>query len=368
MTSYLIKQATVYPIVSLPEKKDVLIKNGKISRIDRDIQEIDDVEIIDAKNAHLLPGFIDPHTHLGMYDEGIGSQGSDTNETTDPVMPHLRAIDSVYLQDLGFEDAIKYGITAVQVMPGSMNVIGGMASVIKTSGHNLEDMMVREKSGLKIALGENPKRTHKLTRMGIMGLLRETFLEAQNHPEEEADPKLDAVRGALKKEYPIRVHAHRSDDILSAIRFAEEFDLDLCLEHCTEGHLIADQFDHFTGSIALGPHLSRRSKSELRNKSWDVYAAMKKAGVDFTLMTDHPYVPIQYLTQCAALTVREGLDAETALKCITLNAARHLGVDERIGSIEVGKDADLVLWTEHPFTYTSIPMWTMINGEIVFKK
>ena len=368
MTSFLIRDALIHPITAPSGKYDVLIEDGKIKRVSSYIENTTKATEINAGGSHLLPGFIDPHTHLGMYDEGIGIQGSDTNETTNPIMPHLRAIDSVYIQDLGFRDAIKYGITAVQVMPGSMNIIGGMASVIKTHGNSLNEMLLKEKSGLKIALGENPKKTHGLTRMGIMGMLRELFYEASSVKEHNTDPKLDSVIGALNKEYPIRVHAHRSDDILSAIRFAEEFDLDLCIEHCTEGHLISEQFSNFKGSIALGPTLTRRSKSELRNKSWEVYTKLHEVGVDFAIMTDHPYVPIQYLTQCAALTVREGLDREAALKGITINAAKHIGVDDRIGSIEEGKDADLVLWSEHPFEYTSIPLWTMVDGKIVYKK
>lgn len=369
MSYYLIQNATVHSVVSDAGKYDVLVQDGLIKKVARSIKPREGMILINGEGQHLLPGFIDPHTHLGMYDEGIGVQGSDTNETSGPIMPHLRAIDSVYTQDIGFSDAVKYGITCVQVMPGSMNVIGGMASVLKTHGSDLKDMMVKEKSGLKIALGENPKKTHGLTRMGIMGLLREAFFEASRlRKAGESHPKYDAIIGALNKEYPVRIHAHRSDDILAAMRFAEEFDLQLCIEHCTEGHLVASSFEGFTGSVALGPTMTRRSKSELRNKSWEVYTLLKRAGVRFAIMTDHPYTPIQFLTQCAALSIREGLDPYDALKGITLHAAEHLQVADRVGTIEEGKDADLVLWTGHPFEYTSIPSMTMINGQIAYRK
>lgn len=369
----LFQNATVYPVTEKPiQKEDVLVENGKISNISNKINITEKVHVIPCEGKFLFPGFIDVHTHLGLYDEGTGWAGNDANETIEPLTPHIRAIDGVYPLDPAFKDAIRYGITAVHVMPGSANVIGGTTSVIKTFGKNVQDMLLLETAGLKIALGENPKRMHSqgnkdsITRMGIMGMLREAFFTAKKC-EEGDDFRLLPLQRALKREIPVRIHAHRADDIISAIRFAEEFDLDLRIEHTTEGHLITEEFTCRTLKVCIGPTLTRRSKVELKNKSWETYRALAETGTEISITTDHPYTPIQYLNVVAALAVREGLDEQTALEAITINPAKNLKVDHRIGSIEVGKDADLVLWNGHPFHFYSKPELTMINGQIVFK-
>lgn len=372
MTKILLKNATVYPITAKPLKTgDVLIENGKIIKVGKNISTETDVSMIDCSRFYLLPGFIDVHTHLGLYDEGTGWAGNDANETAEALTPHIRAIDGVYPLDPAFTDAVKSGITTVHIMPGSANVIGGTTSVIKTTGKNIKKMIAQEIAGLKIALGENPKRIHShgnndsITRMGIMGMLREAFYQAI-HADNPEELRVAPIVMALKREIPVRIHAHRADDIITAVRFAEEFNLDLRIEHCTEGHLIASELSGMNLKVSVGPTFTRRSKVELKNKTWKTYQELSNHGVEVSITTDHPYTPIQYLNICAAIAVREGLPEQKALEGITILPARNLRLDHRLGSIEEGKEADLVLWSHHPFHYLAKPMWTMIGGEIVY--
>lgn len=374
MKKILLKNATIYPITSKPIKYgDVLIENGKIAKVGVNLATERDVKMINCDERYLLPGFIDVHTHLGLYDEGTGWAGNDANETAEALTPHIRAMDGAYPLDPAFTDAIKSGITTAHIMPGSANVIGGTTSVIKTTGKNIKRMIVQEVAGLKIALGENPKRIHShgnsdsITRMGIMGMLREAFYNAI-HADNPEDLRIAPIVMALKKEIPVRIHAHRADDIVSALRFAEEFNLDLRIEHCTEGHLIATELAGLNLKVSVGPTLTRRSKVELKNKTWKTYQELSNHGVEVSITTDHPYTPIQYLNICAAIAVREGLPEQKALEGITINPARNLRIDDRLGSIEEGKDADLVLWSYHPFHYLAKPKWTMIGGEMVYSE
>lgn len=373
MKRILLKNANIMPITAEPSSNcDVLIEDGKIIRIEVKIAIEPGMEVIECNNHYLLPGFIDVHTHLGLYDEGTGWAGNDANETIEPMSPHVRAIDGVYPLDPAFSDALKYGITTAHVMPGSANVIGGTTSVIKTAGKNIKNMVIQETAGLKIALGENPKRIHSMgnkdsiTRMGIMGMLREAFYEAMNAENPES-LRIKPIIKALNREIPVRIHAHRADDIMSAIRFADEFNLDLRIEHCTEGHLIAEELADLNLKVSVGPTLTRRSKVELKNKSWRTYQELTDHGVEVSVTTDHPYTPIQYLNLCAAIAVREGLSEQKALEGITILPARNLRVDDRVGSVEPGKDADLVLWSQHPFHFSAKPLWTMIDGKIVYQ-
>jgi imidazolonepropionase-like amidohydrolase len=374
MTKILLKNATVYPVSSDPiPSGDVLIENGKIMKVGKNIITETNVKMVDCGELFLFPGFIDVHTHMGLYDEGTGWAGNDANETSEALTPHVRAIDGAYPLDPAFADAVKSGITTVHIMPGSANVIGGTTAVIKTAGKNIKKMLVLENAGLKIALGENPKRIHShdsygsMTRMGIMGKLREAFYHAfySDNPE---DIRIAPLITALKREIPVRIHAHRADDIITAIRFAEEFNLDLRIEHCTEGHLVAQELAGLDLKVSVGPTLTRRSKVELKNKTWSTYHELTNQGVEVSITTDHPYTPIQYLNICAGLAVREGLSEQKALEGITLNPAKNLKIDHSLGSIEPGKDADLVLWNHHPFHYLAKPKWTMIGGEIVFSQ
>ncbi|OIJ21235.1 amidohydrolase [Anaerobacillus alkalidiazotrophicus] len=370
----LIENATIYPITSEKiQKGSLFIKDGKIVAIKNYIEPTSNMTVINAENKYLLPGFIDAHTHLGLYDEGTGWAGNDANETIDALTPHIRAIDGVYPLDIGFKDAIKYGVTTVHVMPGSANVIGGTTSVIKTVGKNIKKMILKERAGLKIALGENPKRVHSnsnkndITRMGIMGMLREVFYQAKRN-QNKNDLRMEPIISALNREIPVRIHAHRADDILAAVRFAQEFQLDLRIEHCTEGHLIAEELNEYPLQVTIGPTLTRRSKIELKNKTWDTYRILSELGINVSITTDHPYTPIQYLNICASIAVREGLPEKNALEGITINPAKNLGVANRVGSLEEGKDADVVLWSHHPFHYMATPIMTIINGVIIYKK
>lgn len=370
----LLKNAMIYPITSKPiQNGDVLIENGKILKVGKNLLTDSNVKIIDCGNLYLLPGFIDVHTHLGLYDEGTGWAGNDANETAEAMTPHIRAIDGVYPLDPAFTDAIKSGITTAHVMPGSANVIGGTTSVIKTTGKNVKKMIVQEIAGLKLALGENPKRIHSqgnndsITRMGIMGMLREAFYKAV-HTDNPDDLRIAPLVMALKREIPVRIHAHRADDIITALRLAEEFDLDLRIEHCTEGHLIANELTGLNLKVSVGPTLTRRSKIELKNKTWKTYQELTNKGVEVSITTDHPYTPIQYLNICAGIAVREGLSEQKALEGITILPAKNLRLDHELGSIEEGKVADIVLWSHHPFHYLAKPKWTMIGGEIVFSE
>lgn len=370
----LLKNANVYPITSEPLKNgDVLIDKGKIIKVGKNLQADSNVKILDCNELYLFPGFIDVHTHLGLYDEGTGWAGNDANETAEAMTPHIRAIDGVYPLDPAFSDAIKSGITTAHVMPGSANVIGGTTSVIKTTGKNVKKMIVQEIAGLKLALGENPKRIHSqgnndsITRMGIMGMLREAFYRAI-HTDNPDNLRVAPLVMALKREIPVRIHAHRADDIITALRLAEEFNLDLRIEHCTEGHLIASELAGLNLKVSVGPTLTRRSKIELKNKTWKTYQELTNNGVEVSITTDHPYTPIQYLNICAGIAVREGLSEQKALEGITILPARNLRLDQQLGSIDEGKEADLVLWSHHPFHYLAKPKWTMIGGEIVFSE
>lgn len=369
----LFKQATIYPITAGKLQGDLLVEHGKIKNIHSYIEASEDMQIIDARGLHLLPGFIDVHTHLGLYDEGTGWAGNDANETIEAVTPHIRSLDGIHPLDVAFQDAIQNGVTTVHVMPGSQNVIGGTTCVIKTAGKSIDKMIIQEPAGLKMALGENPKRIHShgnkesITRMGIMGMLREAFYEAQ-HYGNEYEFRMKPILKALNREIPVRIHAHRADDILSALRFADEFDLDLRIEHCTEGHLVIDELVGRNLKVCVGPTLTRKSKIELKNKTWKTYDILAQHGIEVSITTDHPYTPIQYLNICAALAVREGLDEQTALEGITINPARNLKLANRIGSLETNKDADIVLWTHHPFHYLAKPVLTMIDGKIIYKK
>lgn len=369
----LFKQATVYPITSPKLQGDVLVENDKIVALERLITPSKDMTVIDARGLHLLPGFIDVHTHLGLYDEGTGWAGNDANETAEVLTPHIRSLDGIHPFDVAFQDALQGGITTVHVMPGSKNVIGGTTCIIKTAGNSIDHMVIQEPAGLKIAFGENPKRMHSngnkesITRMGIMGMLREAFYGAK-HSGNDADFRMIPIMQALRREIPIRAHAHRADDILSALRFAKEFNLDLRIEHCTEGHLIADKLAGHDLKVSVGPTLTRRSKIEIKNKSWQTYHTLTTNGIEVSITTDHPYTPIHYLNICAAIAVREGLDEQKALEGITILPALNLRLEKRIGSIEPRKDADLVLWTHHPFHYLAKPVLTMINGKIIYTK
>ncbi|HEX3031953.1 MAG TPA: amidohydrolase [Bacillota bacterium] len=318
-----------------------------------------ETEIVDASGKIVMPGLIDAHCHVGVAEEVYREEGDDTNEMTDPVTPHLRALDGIDPADLGFQDALDGGVTTVATGPGSANVIGGQAIVMKTWGVVVDDMVVRAPAGLKVAFGENPKRVYgqqkkmPSTRMGTAALLREALVKAQHYLEKQENPdpekrperdlKMEILVSVLKKEIPLRAHAHRADDIATAIRIAEEFNVDLVIEHCTEGHKIGDFLAAHGKPAVVGPLLTNRSKVELKDRTAATPAILHAAGVKVALMTDHPVIPLNYLSLCAALAVKEGLPEEEALKAITINSAEILGLGHRLGSLEPGKDADIII-------------------------
>ncbi|MEW6697021.1 MAG: amidohydrolase [Bacillota bacterium] len=364
----------------------VLIEEGKIAYAGQNIPLQKHIEIIDAAGKIVLPGLIDAHTHVGIAEEIYRIEGDDANETSDPVTAHLRAIDAVNPADLGFQDALAGGVTTVVTGPGSANIVGGEMVAMKTYGTVVDEMIVRFPAGLKCALGENPKRVYgsgnkmPATRMASAALLRDTLVAAQNYQakkeraaaDNSAPPerslKMEAVVRVLRKEIPLRVHAHRADDIMTAVRIAREFDVDLVVEHCTEGHLIAPWLAAAGAKAVVGPVISSRAKVELMNRSLETAMALSKAGVPFAIMTDHPVVPIHYLSLSAGLAVKGGLPEEEALKAITLYAAKLLGIDHRVGSLEPGKDADIIVIDRPLFDPNHQVEQVFVNGRRVIWK
>lgn len=363
------------PDGEIVEGQDLLIENGKFTKIGVGLDIPAQSEVIDADGKLITPGLIDVHTHLGVHEEAVGSEGRDFNETSDPVTAHIRAIDGINPMESGFHNARKAGVTTVQVMPGSANVLGGEMVVMKTAGHIVDQMVIRDPSGMKAATGENPKRVYgekgkmPITRMGIAARLREKLVEAQNYINNDlAERKLDLENLAkvLNKEIPLRVHAHRADDILTVLRIKREFDIDVTIEHCTEGHLIADYIAKHHVRASIGPTMSTRSKVELKDMGWHTLKALTDAGVPCSITTDHPVIGIEHLVASAIYAIREGgLTEQEAFLAITLNAAKHIGVEDRVGSIEVGKDADFVIWSGHLFDLMSEAEQVFIDGELV---
>lgn len=368
------------------ERGSILIDDGKIIAVGESVEAPADALVIDAEGKIVMPGIIDAHCHLGMWEDSIGFEGADGNEMTDPVTPQLRAIDAINPMDRTFEEAREGGITTVCTGPGSANVIGGTFVTIKTYGKRIDDMIIKEPAAMKIAFGENPKRVYSerkqspSTRMATAAILREQLMKAKAYKEKlekaksdpdnkpELDVKMEALLKVINKEIPLKAHAHRADDIFTAIRIAKEFDVDITLDHCTEGHLIADELAKEGKCVISGPHLTERSKHELKNKSFQSPVALWKAGVKFCIMTDHPVIPIQHLPVCAGYVVKEGLDEMEALKAITIYPAEILGIADRVGSIEIGKDADIVVFDGHPFNSTSKTQAVLIDGQVVYQR
>ncbi|MEI3606958.1 amidohydrolase [Pseudogracilibacillus sp. SE30717A] len=375
---YIVKNAKLYTGTGdFFAEGSFLVEDGKFSKLN--IKEQIDCEIIDLQGMFVTPGLIDVHTHLGVFEDGVGQDGHDFNEVSSPVTPHVRAIDGINPNDKAFMDARKGGVTTVQIMPGSANVIGGEMLVVKTYGDIVDKMAIRTLSGLKAATGENPRRVYgtkgkmPTTRMGVAALLRKKLVEGQNYVKKlsegkgERDLELEVLGKVLNREIPLRVHAHRSEDIATVLRIKKEFDLDITIEHCTEGHLIADYLAEHDVSVSIGPTMSSRSKLELSNMGWHTLPTLAYAGVPVSITTDHPVVPIEYLMTSAIHAVKEGFTEEQALQAITINAAKHLGVEDRVGSIEEGKDADFVVWNGDPFDLRTEIVSTYINGKLVFE-
>lgn len=382
----IIKNAVIHTITNGTfSGYDLRIEDGKITNIRKILRVYPREEVIEANGINIFPGFIDAHSHIGLWEEAIGFEGNDTNEMTDPITPHLRAIDSVNPMDSAFQEAIMGGVTAACVTPGSANVIGGQAAVIRLHGKRVDDMVIDPYVAMKCAFGENPKRVYNSknqtpqTRMGAVALMREELFKAHRYMKlkelankditkfPEFNIKHESLIPLLKGEVPFKAHAHRADDVFSAIRVAKEFRLKLTLDHCTEGHLIADYLKEEDYSAIVGPSLTSKSKFELQNKTFETPGILTKAGVKVAITTDSPITPLQYLPLCAALAVKSGMSELDALKAITINPAEILGLGDRLGSIEVGKDADLVFWDGHPFDLQSKVKAVYIKGEKIYE-
>lgn len=368
------------------ERGAILIKDGKIQAVGRNIAIPAEAEVLDLTGKVVTPGFIDAHCHVGILEEVYQFEGDDLNEMTDPATPHLRAIDAINPEDRGFADALEGGVTTVVTGPGSGNVIGGENLAIKTAGLVVDNMVVQNPIGLKVAFGENPKRVYgsnkksPMTRMATAAVLRENLVKAQNYMRKlelgaadpsqmpERDLRMEPLVKVLKGELPLRAHAHRADDIMTAIRIAEEFNLRLVVEHCTEGFKIADELARRNIPAIVGPLLTNRSKVELQYRTHANAGILSKAGVQVAIMTDHPVIPINYLSLCAALAVKAGMEETEALKAVTINAAQIIGLADRIGSIEVGKDADLIIMNGEPLELKTRIEQVLIDGRVVYRQ
>lgn len=350
----LFKNATVYTAVDRePFSADVLVQAGKIAGIGRNLDAKGE-EVFDAAGLNLYPGFVEAHCHIGLHGYGIGYEGADYNEMNDTLVPQLRAIDGVEPTDQALREAARAGVTTICTGPGSANVLGGTFLAIKTVGNRVDDMVVRDNVAMKCAFGENPKRCYRekgiSTRMSTAAKLREMLLRTQDYKRRKDagkdvafDMKLEAMLPVIEGKMPLKAHAHQANDLFTAIRIAKEFGLRLTLEHCTEGHLVAEQLAAEGYPMAVGPSFGHASKFELRNKTFATPGVLAKAGGHVSIITDAPVIPQKYLPLCAGLAVADGMDRYDALRAITINAAEHIGVADRVGSIEVGKDADLVL-------------------------
>ena len=378
----------------------VLIQDGRIAAVGENIEIPAAAQVYDAAGKVVMPGLIDAHCHVGIWADGLGGWHSDGNEMTDPITPHLRALDAIHPEDPAFAELVAAGVTTVFTCPGSGNLIGGQGICLKTvSKPDIAQMILLEPAGMKMALGENPKRAygeqHKMpsTRMGSAALVRMALVDAQNYLEKwrqyevelaqakvarddspmllpkppERNLKLEALGRVLRRELKVRCHVHRADDMLTAIRIAEEFNLDLTLEHATEGYKIADILAAKQIPVVAGPMLLSRGKYEVKGLTPQNPGTMAKAGVRVAIQTDETSA-VKYLTINAALAVREGMPEEDALKAITINAAEIIGVAERVGSLEAGKDADVVVFSGHPFDYRTVVEMVWVDGQAVYRQ
>lgn len=358
-----------------PIRADMLIRDGKIAKIAHIIYPEKDVQIINAEGLHIFPGFIDAHSHIGIAEEQTTAQTDYSNEGTNPVTPFIRAIDGINPMDSAFHNALAAGITGVMVGPGSSNPIGGQFAFIKTHGRCVDDMVVLAPAAIKLAFGENPMSTYGLsgtmpaTRMGIASVIREELFRAQQYLQNcdaQKDYRMECYRELFEGKIPLKAHVHRADDIFTAIRIAKEFGLGLTLDHCTEGHLIAEEIAASGFPAIVGPSLASRTKEEVAYSDFKTPGILHRMGVPVALTTDHPVSRIQYLPLCTALAAKEGLGEQGALRAITIEAAKICRVDHRLGSLQEGKDADLAIFDGNPLKISSSVCMTIINGQVVW--
>ena len=355
--------------------------DGKIAAVGEALEAPASARVIDAQGRLVTPGCVEAHCHIGLDNEAVGWEGRDYNEIVEPITPQMRSIDSIYPQDEAFPNAVRGGVTTACTGPGSANVIGGTFTVIKLVGNRVDNMIVKDPIAMKCAFGENPKRCYgqgskksPMTRMAVAALLRETLFKTRRYMEDKAagknppfDMKLEAMEPVLRGEIPLKCHAHRADDILTAIRIAKEFGVKMTMDHCTDGEVIADELAKEGFPAFVGPSLGGKSKVELQNKSFTTPGVLSKAGVKVSIITDAPVIPLQNLPMCAGLAAGAGLPMEEAWKAITINPAESLGIADRVGSLEVGKDGDVVIWTADPLTTIGGEAYvTVVDGKVVY--
>jgi len=357
----------------------VRIRNGKIKDIGEGMpEEISGEEILDVKGALVMPGLIEAHCHMGITEEKKGMEGDDCNENVNPVTPFLSAIDAINTMDAAFDDAVRAGITSAMIGPGSSNVVGGQFAFVKTKGRRIDDLIVKFPAAMKVAFGENPKVNFSgqgkmpVTRMAIAGMLREELFAAKKYIEKDRkDGKIDfryeCWVPVFKREIPLKAHVHRVDDIFTAIRIAKEFGLDITLDHCSEGHLIAPFLAKEGFPAIVGPDLASRSKIEVQNMAFKTAGVLNKYGIMTAITTDHPVSLIQSLPLCTGLAVKQGLPMEEGYKSMTVYPAKICRVFDRVGSLEVGKDADIAIFDGNPMEVFTKTLYTIINGEIVYE-
>lgn len=365
------------------ERGDLLIENGKITEVAAHIDAPHGAQVLDAQGRLVTPGCVDAHCHIGLDNQAMRWEGWDYNESADPLPPQLRGIDSINPQDEAFPLALQGGVTTACTGPGSANVVGGTFTVIKLAGNRVDDMILKDPVAMKCAFGENPKGVYgqgknrsPVTRMGVASLLRELLFKTKRYMEDKAagknpayDMKLEAMIPVVEGKLPLKCHAHRADDILTAVRIAKEFGLKITLDHCTDGALIADELAKENYPVFVGPSFGSKTKVELKNKSFATAGILYEAGLLVSIITDAPVIPLQFLPLCAGLAASAGLPMEEAWKAITINPAKSLGIDQRVGSLEAGKDADLVIWTADPLTTVGAhAMTTVVNGKIVWQE
>ncbi|MGN0150059.1 MAG: amidohydrolase [Clostridia bacterium] len=380
----LIKNAEILTMTGKNYNDGCILFDEKIIYIGAN-KPFDADKVIDAKGNIVMPGLIDAHCHVGMFEDSLGFEGDDGNEDSDPVTPHLRAIDAINPFDRGFEEARGAGVTTVVTGPGSANPVGGQFAAVKTYGICVDDMILKAPAAMKFALGENPKAVYNeknqapVTRMGTMALIRELLIKAQNYKEQldryyedeednekpEFDIRLDAMLPVLSREIPVKIHAHRADDICSAIRLGKEFNIDVTIEHCSDGDRIADILEREKLPIMLGPTLSDRSKPELKNLTFDTYRNLSEKGIDVAIITDHPEITIGNLPLCAVMAVKNGMNEEKALEALTVTAAKNCRISDRVGTLEIGKDADICIWTKKPTDFNAECINVFIDGKQV---
>lgn len=360
------------------KKGTLLINNGAIEQVGDNVKLPRDAEVWNLKDQVLVPGMIDAHTHLGLRQDGVSADQSDEDEVGDPVVPHIRAVDAINPEDIAFRDALMGGVTTVGVMPGSYNVVCGQPAAVKTSGRTVEEMLIRAPVGMKVSFGDRPKHVYgslkksPMTRMGIAAILRESLIRAQNYAgnlkKGPRDLRQESLIPVIKKQIPLRAHAHRADDIITAVRIAKEFNVDLVIEHGTDGYKVAPELSVAKVPVVHGPWLKVRGNFEQSGRNPDAPRILIENKVLTAFSTDHPVIPIQNLRMQAMTAVEQGVSPEAALQAITICSARIMGIHNRVGSLEKGKDADVVVLSGLPFDSGTRVNATIVKGEVCWQR